>query len=344
MAATRRDFLATAAAIVVAGRDGPPKKSSLGLLIYSYGQRAKAEPGFAEPLKFLKFAASRGTAGVQLPLGTTTAGGAKAIRAAADELGLFVEGIVAPPKVDVSADADRFAAELSTAAACGADVVRTVMLGGRRYEVFAKAGDWTAFAKSAARAIRIAEPLARRAKVRLGVENHKDFRSGEQVDFLKAAASEWVGACVDFGNNLALLEDPLAAATALAPFAVTAHVKDIGVERDDTGFCMAEVPLGNGTLDLAGIFAILKKANPTLRFSLEMITRDPLVIPCLTEKYWATMPGVPAPDLAKRLRDVNLRTPPFTKLSRIGDRSEADRLRIEDDNVRTSLDYVAMPR
>ena len=35
-----------------------------------------------------------------------------------------------------------------------------------------------------------------------------------------------------------------------------------------------------------------------------MITRDPLPIPCLTEKYWAAMGDVPGRDLARTLRMV----------------------------------------
>ena len=38
------------------------------------------------------------------------------------------------------------------------------------------------------------------------------------------------------------------------------------------------------------MWAVLKKANPKLQPMHEMITRDPLKVPVLTDKYWATWP------------------------------------------------------
>ena len=67
---------------------------------------------------------------------------------------------------------------------------------------------------------------------------------------------------------------------------------------------MSEVPLGQGTLDLPRIVELCQKHNPQIVFNLEMITRDPLKIPCLTDEYWATFPGVPGSDLARTLRMV----------------------------------------
>jgi len=63
----------------------------------------------------------------------------------------------------------------------------------------------------------------------------------------------------------------------------------MAVQEYEEGFLLSEVPLGEGFLDLKKMVAILQKANPTIQFNLEMITRDTLKIPCLTPKYWATM-------------------------------------------------------
>ena len=38
------------------------------------------------------------------------------------------------------------------------------------------------------------------------------------------------------------------------------------------------------------MWAILKKSNPKLQPMHELITRDPLKVPVLTDKYWATWP------------------------------------------------------
>jgi sugar phosphate isomerase/epimerase len=103
---------------------------------------------------------------------------------------------------------------------------------------------------------------------------------------------------------LALLENPTHTVESLAPFARTVHLKDIGVEESADGFRMAEVPLGQGILDQKSMVATVRKASPNARFHLEMIPRDPLEIPCLGEKYWATLGRVNGRDLARTLRLV----------------------------------------
>src|SRR5207253_5553332 len=125
-------------------------------------------------------------------------------------------------------------------------------------------------------------------------ENHKDWRAPELLDILKRLSSQWVGVCVDTGNNIALLEEPTAVVEALAPHAISSHLKDMAVQEYEEGFLLSEVPLGEGFLDLKRMVAVLQKANPTIQFNLEMITRDPLKIPCLTSKYWATMENATA--------------------------------------------------
>src|SRR5262249_274114 len=133
------------------------------------------------------------------------------------------------------------------------------------------------------------------------VENHKDFDSKALVELLKAIDSPQVGACVDTGNSLALLEPPLETVEALAPHAFSTHLKDLGVEEYADGFLMSEVPLGAGFLDLARIVEELRRAKHAPRLNLEMITRDPLKIPCLTERYWATLEHLPGRRLAGAL-------------------------------------------
>ncbi len=343
---TRREFvMATCAGLTATSARADDRSSvGLGLLIYSYGRHARArkDEGFSDPVRFLRFAHERGANAVQVPLGIRSPQQAAAVRRAADKLDMQVEGIVSPPNED-RADAERLAAELAAARACGAEIVRTVMLGGRRYEVFAKPDDFPAFARRAEASLRRAEPLARAARVALAVENHKDYRVDEQVDLLTRLGSEWVGVCVDTGNNLALLEAPIATVEALAPFARTVHLKDIGLEEAADGFRMAEVPLGLGVLDLPRIVAVLRKANPRIRFQLEMITRDPLSIPCLTEKYWATLARVPGRDLARALAHVraSARKQPLPRVERL---ALDDQLAAEDRHVRESFAFAAKTR
>jgi sugar phosphate isomerase/epimerase len=253
-----------------------------------------------------------------------------------------VEGIVAPPK-ETKADRARFAEELIAARNCGAAVVRMVLLGGRRYEVFDKEQDFADFARRAEEALRAAEPVAAAQKVVLAVENHKDFRVDEQVALLRRFGSDWLGVCLDTGNNLALLDDPLGTVEALAPFTRTVHLKDIGLEEAADGFRMAEVPLGRGCLDLKAMVAAVRKASSRARFHLEMITRDPLAIPCLEDKYWATLGRVPGRDLARALRLVkkHARKEPLPRMTGL---KLDDQLAAEERNVRESFAFAAKER
>ena len=327
MTITRREFAAASAAGLgaLAPAADPPPRSGLGVVLYSYGIRAAAERarGFSDPLAFAEFCHARGAAGVQLPLGTRTDAEAKKLRAPADEK-----------------DVARFENEIRTAAACGADVVRTVMLGGRRYETFTAAADFPRFAERAEKALRLAEPVVRRHRVKLAVENHKDYRTDELADLMKRLASEWLGVCLDTGNNIALLDDALATAKALAPWTMTVHLKDMGAEESADGFLLSEVPLGRGRLDLKTVVGAVRSANPKARFNLEMITRDPLSIPCLAEKYWATLERVPGRDLARMLAWVRAGAGE-EPLPRIRKLSGAEQLAAEDRHVRESLEYAA---
>jgi sugar phosphate isomerase/epimerase len=330
--------LAGLAASSAAGQETPPLRSSLGILLYSYGLRARAEKGFAEPKGFLRFCHERGAAGVQLPIGARQAGSAAEVRRTCDDLRMYLEGIVRCPADEN--DAERFENEIVSAKACGATVLRTVMLGGRRYEEFATADDYPRFAQRAFQALRRAEPIARKHGVKLAVENHKDYRTDELLDLLRKLSSEHVGVCLDTGNNIALLEEPHEVVRALAPFALTVHFKDMALEESADGFRLAEVPLGQGFLDLKSIVVELHKANPKIHFNLEMITRDPLSIPCLTDKYWATLGKVPGRDLARTLALVR-RTVRPQPLPRISQLKPDEQLAIEERHVRESLAFAA---
>ncbi len=125
---------------------------------------------------------------------------------------------------------------------------------------------------------------------------------------LREMSSEWVGACVDTGNSLALLEDPYAVVEALAPFAVTTHIKDMAVQEYADGFLLSEVSIGDGFLDLPRMIAALRKAHPRVALNLEMITRDPLQIPCLKPEYWATLGEMKGAQLAEALARVKQNT------------------------------------
>jgi len=146
--------------------------------------------------------------------------------------------------------------------------------------------------------------------------------------------------CVDTGNSFALLEDPMAVVEAYAPYAFTVHLKDMAVAEYEDGFLLADVPLGRGVLNLPKMIEIFRKENPGINFSLEMATRDPLEVPCLTEKYWATFEDVPGSDLARALRYVRANASPKQILPKVNHLPMGELVKIEEANIKYCLAFA----
>src|SRR4051812_37154531 len=145
----------------------------MGVCVYSFGRGR-----FKDAMEFLTYCHGIGARGVQVGLGTEPKAAAK-VGEQAREWGMYVEGQVGMPKTD--GEADRFEKELVTAKLAGASVVRGAMLSGRRYETFETLEAFKAFAADSWKALERAEPSLRKHKVRLALENHKDWRVPEMI-------------------------------------------------------------------------------------------------------------------------------------------------------------------
>jgi sugar phosphate isomerase/epimerase len=273
-----------------------------------------------------------GGAGIQTQLN----GDLKRLRLRAEQLGMWIEGMVSVPR---NGDTAGFERSLLDAKAAGATVVRTALLGGRRYETFTKLEDWTRWVDQSRAALDLVVRLLDRHKVTLAIENHKDWTLDEMQRLLETYESEYVGCCFDFGNNIALLDDPMEMAVTLAPYVKATHVKDMAVRPYEDGFLLSEVPLGTGLLDLVGMVSTLRRANPKLHLSLEMITRDPLKVPCMTPQYWTVFPDRNGRYLARTFKLVQEHggggpLPTVSQLSR------EERVRVEEENIKGCLKYA----
>ncbi|MFN4260734.1 MAG: sugar phosphate isomerase/epimerase family protein [Gemmataceae bacterium] len=343
-AALRRMVGAAVGTMAGAGASGAaePPRTGLGLVIYTCGFRRKwlSQQGTAgdlfEPLTFLKHCHALGAGGMQAALGVLPPDRVRALRDHAERHGLFIDAIISPPRDET--DASRFEAEIRTAAAVGVSAARTVIIPGRRYEQFQSLAEFRAAAARGQRMLELAKPLVEKYRVRLAVENHKDQRIDERLALHKHLSSEYIGACVDTGNSFALLDDPYETVAALAPYAFTVHLKDQAVREYDDGFLLGDIPLGEGCFDLKRMVDILKQAKPKPRFNLELITRDALQVPCLSEAYWTTLPTVPGSDLARALRVV--RQHPAKNLQQVSTLPLAEQVKLEDANIAASLNYA----
>jgi sugar phosphate isomerase/epimerase len=308
-----------------------------GLQTYSYSIRHRQERGAGDPLALMQFTSRLGFAGVQLRLGARDADYLAQVRAAQAKLAIALEGIVAPPLEEK--DSDRFEAELRACQAAGIEVVRMALLSGRRYETFRSAEEFRRFKARCEQALTRVARLAARHEIRVAVENHKDFRAREFAELVRRPGSEFVGVCLDTGNNIALCEDPWFVVDTLAPLTFSVHLKDMAVETANDGFLLAEVPLGRGLLDLHRLVRRMHEARPHARFYLEMITRNPLSIPCLGDDYWRTLAEVPGIELARTLRLVRRHARAANDLPRIGSLDVKEQVRREHEHVMQSLRY-----
>jgi sugar phosphate isomerase/epimerase len=208
-------------------------------------------------------------------------------------------------------------------------------LPGRRYENFTNLADWDKAVSQSHERIDAALRIVEKHQLPLAIENHKDWTAEEMAALMKSKASRWLGVCLDTGNNIALLDDPMTVVETLAPYALSTHIKDMAVAPYPDGFLLSEMPLGEGMLDMRRIVDTIRRARPETRLTLEMITRDPLKVPCLTDAYWATFPARNGLYLARTMRNVRERTLPVVS----GLAREAQ-LQVEEDNVKKSLAYA----
>jgi sugar phosphate isomerase/epimerase len=236
-------------------------------------------------------------------------------------------------------DPAEFEHAVKVAKQAGATSLRVVCLLGRRYELMNSLDDWKQAVAGFHRQIAAAVPIVERHRLPLGIENHKDWRVDQQVALLEQYSSEYLGVCLDTGNNLAVLDDPMETIEKLAPWTVNVHFKDMAMEECESGFLLSEVPLGEGMLDMPRITETIRRARPGLRFSLEMITRDPLLVPCLTDRFWASFDDLNGIHLARALTRIrsSRRTAPLPRTSGL---DPDQRLALEHELVDRSITYA----
>lgn len=107
------------------------------------------------------------------------------------------------------------------------------------------------------RDLHVVSPVAEQAGVVVAVENHEEFTSAELARLVAEVDNPWVRLLYDYGNSLAVLEPPHVALEAMRPYVVACHLKDvvmIAAEHSPDGVpTVMGVPLGQGSLDLAGL-------------------------------------------------------------------------------------------
>ena len=137
--------------------------------------------------------------------------------------------------------------------------------------------------------------------IRIAVENHAgDMQAREVKTLIEEAGKDFVGSCLDTGNPMWVVEDPLVTLETLGPYVVTTHVRDSAVFEHPHGAAAQWVALGDGSVDLHRFVALYRKLCPNAAMQLEIITgRPPTVLPYLEPDFWKVFEQKPAWEFAR---------------------------------------------
>jgi 3-oxoisoapionate decarboxylase len=341
---TRREMLAGTGAAVAwasASINGLAEQAGTSPMIRNMGIEP---PGFRYRSRqpgwdILEHGRSLGLGAVRMSLPSREPAAIKELRAKIERYGMRVIISLAPPADDAAVAA--YEAGVKAVSELGA-VTTHASFTARRYEEFDAFEPFKASFERHQKSVERAEPILRKYKVKLAIENHKGWRAAEHVAWIKRVGSEYVGACYDFGNNISLCEDPADTLRLLAPVTIFVSFKDMAVAPYQDGFLLSEMALGDGMLDLPGMVKTLQQKDPNMIFALEMITREPLQIPVFTKKYWATFDDsyspLPGRDLARMLEIV--KTPAKKPLTTTAGLSPEAGLKLEDDMINRSIAWA----
>ena len=293
-------------------------------------------PGPLSPLDLLDAAKARNLAGVDIPLPADLSAEALRDALAERDLRLVVEAM----SVLEMENTDEY---LRKAARAGAKVVRFTLSGilcGDRRTL--GPGGW--FARRTALAKRIAEllPLAADLGLSLAFENHQD---ADLSDFFwlyeKTGEHSAFGVCLDAGNPLAVGEDPLETARALAPLIRHVHCKDYTMHVAPEGYRLVRCAAGTGVVDFPRILEIVKNNGFTdLLPGIEIAAQATRTIPLLEASWWAEYPERDVRTLIPALQILwekgRSATEPYSSAWERGENSEvvrAEEWRLLDESV-----------
>jgi len=197
----------------------------------------------------------------------------KALRARADELGLYSHVSVSvncnPHLAGLPPDQhyEQIRSDIEAAAACGWHELHGTTGGGNeRYEHPVR---WTQQLLDTADLMRRLGPVLRQHQSRISIETHGDVSTFELVRLIEDCGPDIVGICLDTANVLCQCEDPVLAARRAAPYTHLTHLKDGAVSFIDTGYRRQTLPAGRGVLDWRSILPALAEYEPDLPLSIE---------------------------------------------------------------------------
>lgn len=335
----RREFLAAAASLATTAPAALAQTASsapikLGLDLFSV-----RDQGWSA-FEMLDYAARQKVKYVQFSVtrfyGPQDAAHLRKVRTHADSLGIKLEtgmDSICPsstrfPKDDGTAE-QQLLRQLETAKIVGSPIVRCYLgsMADRKTEIF--------FEKHVENMLGVLKNVRSRfvdAGVKVSIENHAgDFRAQRLRQVVEEAGKDWTGVTYDSGNPCWTMEDPLTALNYVAPYVLTAHLRDSYVWQDDKGIVVQWIRFGQGNVRIAEIVKRLHEANPGVVMNLETICIGNRAFPLKQPEFWTGYEDVTAQDLMPLLAraESGFPLPDPPKRSR----EEATRVQLEDSDV-----------
>ncbi len=264
---------------------------------YAMGIHPKSGRTPITPRQLLDQALQAGLQGVEMPESLLKNEDPAEVARYAQERGLFIT-IAAG-----GYDPQRLSPILETAGRMGVRTVRTVVggadFGGDRRKL---AGRWQPFLQEVLSGLREAAAAAERFNVNLAVENHQDLASEELLWLCETIGSPKFGITLDTGNPLATAEEPIDFARRVAPYLKNVHLKDYWIYLSEEGYRLVRCPLGQGVVNFAELFGVLRSLCPDVTMSIELGALEARHTRVLADDYWPEYPARTAAQLAQVIR------------------------------------------
>ena len=248
------------------------------------------------PFQTLDYCASHGVTVVHFSeirqVGSLDPEHLRRVRARADELGIQLEigmrSIAAGSSIFDPAQGsaeEQLLRMFDAARTVGSPIVRCVV--GRFVDRRAPGGIEARMAEAVA-ALRNVRSQAQDAGLRIAVENHAgDMQARELRDLVEEAGPDVVGVCIDSGNALWALEDPLTMLETLAPYVLTSHVRDGALWQTPGGVAVAWTRMGEGNVGITEYIRRYAAQCPGRALSLEVIVSDePRILDYRDPQFW----------------------------------------------------------
>jgi 3-oxoisoapionate decarboxylase len=233
-----------------------------------------------------------------------------AFRRKADAMGLYLEvGLPSPNPfrsarelsrpVSAAEHAASLTSQLESVAALACRHARVYL--GDRHDRFRSDNTWQAQVDASVQVLSLLTPRLNDLDLRIAIETHADLTVVELLTVLDRLDPRAFGVTLDTGNLVMRLDDPIEAVERLAPRVLCTHIKDAVLAFTPRGLCWQARPVGSGILPMTDMLAILLRARPDSRLSIELHPRT-YDLPIFDRKWLAYFPDLTPASLSSVVR------------------------------------------